>query len=211
MNSGYIAIIHELFPNTKVIIDRFHVVQLLSRAFNKTRVQYMNKLNTTSPDQKKYRRLKYYWRLFLKKATNLNYTDYKDYHLFGQRTQSGILEEMLGHDDLLRSNYDVFQALLKAINDDDMDKLKAILEADHDGLSGYLKTAIKTLTKHLDYIQNTFKYPYSNGRIEGNHNKIKLINRVAYGHRNMANFTNRIILQFNLRLKQDITSPIPYN
>ena len=34
MNSGYKSIIRELFPNAKIVIDRFHIVQLVNRAFN---------------------------------------------------------------------------------------------------------------------------------------------------------------------------------
>ncbi|MFB1049661.1 ISL3 family transposase, partial [Paraliobacillus sp. JSM ZJ581] len=41
MNAGYVTVIKELFPNAKIIIDRFHLVQLISRAMNKTRVMIM--------------------------------------------------------------------------------------------------------------------------------------------------------------------------
>ena len=34
MNSGYKSIIRELFPNAKIVIDRFHIIQLVNRAFN---------------------------------------------------------------------------------------------------------------------------------------------------------------------------------
>lgn len=41
MNAGYISFIPELFPNAKVIIDRFHLVQLVNRSMNSTRVTVM--------------------------------------------------------------------------------------------------------------------------------------------------------------------------
>ena len=62
-----------------------------------------------------------------------------------------------------------------------------------------MKTSIKTLKKHLLYIKNSLLYPYNNGRIEGINNKIKVLNRVAYGYRNFNNFKNRILLHFKLR------------
>ncbi|WP_425572164.1 transposase [Paraliobacillus ryukyuensis] len=37
MNAGYVTIIKALFPDAGVIIARFYLVQLISRAINKTR------------------------------------------------------------------------------------------------------------------------------------------------------------------------------
>lgn len=62
-----------------------------------------------------------------------------------------------------------------------------------------MKTSIKTLRKHLSYIENSFNDVYNNGRIEGINNKIKVLNRVAYGYRNFINFKNRIMLHFKLK------------
>ena len=63
MNASYISFIPKLFPNAKVIIDRFHIIQLLNRSMNKTRVAIMNQLNNSNGEnQKKYRRLKRYWK-----------------------------------------------------------------------------------------------------------------------------------------------------
>ena len=41
MNSGYKCLIRELSPNAKIIVDRFHIVQLVNRAFNKYRISYI--------------------------------------------------------------------------------------------------------------------------------------------------------------------------
>jgi len=70
-----------------------------------------------------------------------------------------------------------------------------------------MKTSIKTLEKHLYYIENSFLYPYNNGCIEGVNNKIKVLNRVVYGYKNLYNFKNRIMLHFKLKpvLKQKAT------
>lgn len=42
MNAGYFTLAKELFPNANVIIDLFHLVQLLNVALNKTRIRLMN-------------------------------------------------------------------------------------------------------------------------------------------------------------------------
>ncbi len=199
MNSGYISCIKELFPKAKIIIDRFHIVQLINRSLNKSRIKYMNQLKSQPEDRKKYRRLKTYWRLFLKKESHISYTTYKNYHLFGQRTEAGILNEMLDYDDIFRLNYNTYQSLMKAVDDNDIHLLRQLVTTVHPDLTHHLKTSLKTLAKHLNYIENTFTYTYSNGRIEGNHNKIKVLNRIAYGFRNLGNYIDRITLYFNLK------------
>ena len=55
MNSGYKCLIRELFPNAKIIIDRFHIVQLVNRSFNKYRISYMNSIK--DKDKVLYRQL----------------------------------------------------------------------------------------------------------------------------------------------------------
>lgn len=203
MNASYAGFIPQLFPNARIIIDRFHIVQLINRSMSKTRVMIMNYFNTSNgEDQKKYRRLKRFWKKILKKEANLAYTTYAYYPLFGQRLESAIVSELLGYDSALKANYDLYQALLKAVNDNDYDELKKILtKKQSKEVSSYMNTSLKTLRKHLPYIKNTFSYPYTNGRIEGINNKIKVLSRVAYGYRNFSNYKNRIILHFNMKPK----------
>ncbi|WP_438316271.1 transposase [Sporosarcina sp. FA9] len=52
-------------------------------------------------------------------------------------------------------------------------------------ISSYMRTRLKTLRKHLPFIENSFIYPYNKGRIEGINNKIKVLNSVTYGYRNL--------------------------
>ena len=42
MYEPYMSLIKQLFPNAKIIIDRFHIVQSLNRALNMFRVHVMN-------------------------------------------------------------------------------------------------------------------------------------------------------------------------
>ena len=39
----YIKLIKEMFPNSKIIIDSFHIVQALNRELNRAQVRVMNK------------------------------------------------------------------------------------------------------------------------------------------------------------------------
>ena len=72
MYSPYISLIKKMFPNAKIIIDKFHLTQLISRSLNKTRIRAMNK------DKKNHRKLKRYWRLIIKDREELDYTKKKN-------------------------------------------------------------------------------------------------------------------------------------
>lgn len=66
MYSPYVSLIKKMFPNSSIVIDKFHLTQLISRSLNKTRINVMNK-------NKKYqRKLKRYWRLILKSRDELD-------------------------------------------------------------------------------------------------------------------------------------------
>lgn len=201
MNAGYATVIKELFPHAEIIIDRFHLVQLINRSMNRCRIRVMNQMRTSNgEDMKKYRRLKRYWKLFLKHESDLSDVIYKHYPLFGQRTGKGIVDEMLAYDDALRENYELYQKLLRTIKKRSFSGFSEVLmEKESPLLSSYMKTSLKTLRKHASYIKNSFIYSYNNGRIEGINNKIKVLNRVAYGYRNFSNYKNRILLHFKLK------------
>lgn len=57
MSGSYIPMIPKLFPNAKIVIDRFHIVQHMSRALNQTRIQLMKPFDKKSLE---YHALKYY-------------------------------------------------------------------------------------------------------------------------------------------------------
>ncbi|MBU5368831.1 transposase, partial [Enterococcus avium] len=60
------------------------------------------------------------------------------------------------------------------------------------------KKAILYLNKHKQAIINALKYPYSNGKLEGKNNLIKVIKRVAFGFRTFRHLRMRILIQQNL-------------
>ena len=57
MFSPYYDIARKLFPNAKIVLDRFHIVQHLSRAMSRVRVQIMNQLDRKSHEYKAIKRL----------------------------------------------------------------------------------------------------------------------------------------------------------
>ncbi|MBI0033961.1 transposase [Lactobacillus sp. M0396] len=60
LNYYYAGMAKEPFPNAQVILDRFHVVQMLNRSFNACRIQVMKQYSKAS---RNYRLLKYFWKL----------------------------------------------------------------------------------------------------------------------------------------------------
>ncbi|ETJ45979.1 Transposase, IS1167, partial [human gut metagenome] len=58
--SPYYALAKQLFPCAKIVLDRFHIVQHLSRAMSRVRVQIMNQFDRKSHE---YKAIKRYWKL----------------------------------------------------------------------------------------------------------------------------------------------------
>ena len=68
MFSPHYDIARKLFPNAKIVLDRFHIVQHLSRAMNRLRIQIMNQFDRKSHE---YRALKRYWKLIQQDSRKL--------------------------------------------------------------------------------------------------------------------------------------------
>ena len=189
MYSPYISLIKKMFPNAKIIIDKFHLTQLISRSLNKTRIKVMNK------DKKNYRKLKRYWRLILKDRTELDFSKWRKYTCFEHlMTQSDVVDYLVNTDEQLKQTYLIYQKILYALKKKDYIYLKQSLANINLNISSYMKTSIKTLTEFLPYIKNTFENNYNNGFIEGNNNFIKVIKRIAFGFRSFRRFKARIMI-----------------
>ncbi|RAN64167.1 transposase, partial [Dolosigranulum pigrum] len=97
----------ELFPNATIILDRFHLVQLMVRALDRTRIKVMNRLKKgNNTDQKRYRRLKRYGKMLKLKSKDISFTDYKLYYLFGYFTAQMIVDKLLAYDELLKRTWE---------------------------------------------------------------------------------------------------------
>lgn len=67
MNANYSSVVRELFPNAKIVIDRFHTVQLAGRV----RIHCIRKLSADKRSIYGYKILKSHWRLLHKYSANL--------------------------------------------------------------------------------------------------------------------------------------------
>ena len=189
MYSPYISLIKKMFPNAKIIIDKFHLTNLISNSLNKTRIRIMNK------DKKNHRKLKRYWRLILKDRNELDFSKWKKYTCFDHlMTQSDVVNYLINIDEELKQTYLIYQEILYSIKRKNFNKLKQTLNNINPKISNYMKTSIKTLIEFLPYIKNTFKTNYHNGFVEGNNNFIKVIKRIAFGFRSFRRFKARIMI-----------------
>ncbi|WP_445684044.1 transposase [Ureibacillus sp. FSL W8-0352] len=59
-------------------------------------------------------------------------------------------------------------------------------------------STINNYINYVNYVENTLKYDYNNGILEGINNKIKVIKRISFGYRSFYHFRNRIFITQNL-------------
>lgn len=205
MNAAYEFAIKELFPNARVLIDRFHIVQLVNRTLNRTRVKVMNQYNRSSyPSKGIYNKLKNHWRLLLKEESELSRTDYKFYSCFGQTTQKHIVDTLLNLSEELREAYQFYQNILYALKEKQFSYFQETLENTPSDCSDIMKVTRRTLQYHTKkgHIETAFHYSYSNGPLEGTNNKVKNIKRTAYGFVSFNSFRNRLLLSLKMKPKK---------
>ena len=99
------------------------------------------------------------------------------------------------------------QRLRMAIRNRDITNFNRLIEKDYSQYPQCIMTTIKTLRYHKDSINNALTHKYSNGKLEGTNNLIKVIKRIAFGYRNFDNFRSRILLICNTMVPIDKRLP----
>ena len=189
MYSPYVSLIKKMFPNASIIIDKFHLTQLISRSLNKTRIMTMKK------HKNHHRKFKRYWKLILKSREDLDFSKWKKFTCFNHlMTESDVVNFLINLDDELKQTYLIYQDLLYSFKNKNYSLLCKTLNNSNINISSYMKTSIKTLKEFLPFIKNTFNNNYHNGFIEGNNNFIKVIKRIAFGFRSFRRFKARIMI-----------------
>ena len=210
MYSPYIQVIKDCFPNAKMIIDRFHIVQLLNRALNQVRIKEMKKIRYTRA--RDYRKLKKQWKLILKNESDIDFEKWFTHRLYtGHVTEYTMLEYLLNISPTLAKAYRVVNRLKWALKNRRFERFKNELKKSKSQVYPQkIRTALTTLEKYIDPIENAFIYTLSNGPIEGINNKIKNIKRSGYGYRNFQNLRSRIMISFTLTTENVKEKPLYY-
>ncbi|WP_144313498.1 ISL3 family transposase [Streptococcus lutetiensis] len=196
MSGSYIPMIPKLFPNAKIVIDRFHIVQHMSRALNHTRIQLMTQFDKKSLE---YRALKYYWKSVLKDSRKLSLNSFRS-RTFGETlTPKECLTEIFHLVPELKGYYDLYQFLLFHLQEKNADYFFDLIEEALPHLNQNFKTALRTILHHKQHVINAIELPYSNAKLEATNKLIKDIKRNAFGFRNFDNFKKRIFIALNMQ------------
>ena len=197
MYSPYIDLIKKWFPNAKIIIDLFHMVQLLTKSLIKTRINVMRQ---NKEDSTKFKR---YWRLILKSRFDLDTSSWERFRCFKSlMTEIDVVDYLLSKDKFFENSYDLYQDILYHLQHRDYKGFSQVINQKYKDISKELQTTLNTLKKYSKYIKNTLEYSYSNGVMERNNNTCKIIKRISFGFRNFRNMKSRIMIITNIFRKE---------
>ena len=196
MFSPYYQLAKQLFPNAQIVLDRFHMIQHLSRAMNRVRIQIMNQFDRKSQE---YRALKRYWKLLQQDSRKLSHKRFFRPTFRAHLTNQEILDKLLSYSDQLRQHYELYQLLLFHFQEKQADHFFDLIEEVISDVHPIFQTVFRTFLKDRDKIINALELPYSNAKLEATNNLIKVIKRNAFGFRNFDNFKKRILIALNIK------------
>ena len=196
MFSPYYDIARKLFPNAKIVLDRFHIVQHLSRALNRVRIQIMNQFDRRSHE---YKALKRYWKLIQQDSRKLSDKRFYRPTFRSHLTNKEVLEKLLSYSQELRQHYNLYQLLLFHFQEKQTEHFFSLIEETISSVNPIFQTVFKTFSKDKDKIMNALELPYSNAKLEATNNLIKVIKRNAFGFRNFDNFKTGILIALNIK------------
>ncbi|EFL75464.1 Transposase [Streptococcus pneumoniae BS397] len=183
-------------PNAEIVLDRFHIVQHLSRALSRVRVQIMNQLHRKSHE---YKAIKRYWKLIQQDSRKLSDKRFYRPTFRMHLTNKEILDKLLSYSQDLKHHYQLYQLLLFHFQNKEPEKFFGLIEDNLKQVHPLFQTVFKTFLKDKEKIVNALQLPYSNAKLEATNNLIKLIKRNAFGFRNFENFKKRIFIALNIK------------
>ena len=196
MFSPYYALARQLFPNAQIVLDRFHIVQHLNRAMNRTRIQIMNTLDRkTLP----YRSIKRYWKLIQQDSRKLSHKRFYRPTFRMHLTNREVVEKLLSFSDELRYYYNLYQLLLFHFQEKNEQHFFDLIDQEMENVNLIFQTVFSTFKKDKNKIINALEQPCSNAKLEATNNLIKVIKRNAFGFRNFENFKTRILISLNIK------------
>ncbi|MEY8436116.1 ISL3 family transposase, partial [Streptococcus hyointestinalis] len=196
MSGAYIPIIRKLFPKAEIVLDRFHIVQHLSRAMMTTRIAIMKSFDKKSLP---YRALKNHWRILQKDSRKLSDKAFYSRTFRQTLTPRDIVQKTLDFSPELRYYYDLYQLLLFHFQEKRVESFFGLIHDNVDSVNANFARVFRTFLKHETYITNALKYPYSNAKLEATNKLIKDSKRQAFGFRNFKNFRTKILIILNIK------------
>nr|WP_019312956.1 ISL3 family transposase [Streptococcus mutans] len=201
MSGAYISMARKLFPNAKIVLDRFHIIQHLGRAFLKTRIAIMNQFDKKPLP---YRALKNHWRLFQKDSRKLSLNSFYSKTFCQTLSPHEVVEKTLDFSEELTDYYTLYQLLLFHFQEKRAEEFFELIEENMSKVNHYFQTIFRTFLKHKQYIKNALETDYSNAKLETTNKLIKDIKRLGFGFRNFINFRKRVFITLNIQKKKTI-------
>ena len=199
MYTPYISLVNSIFPNAKIVLDKFHIINLVNRAFNQTRISIMNSIQ----DDSLKRKFKLFWKSLLKYYPDLCQVNYYCQSFKRKLSSKDKVDYLLEKSPELEVNFNIYQDIIQAIKHNNFKRFESVVKkylGTKEKVSKKMIIALKTLKKYMKYIENMFESNITNGLIEGLNNKIKSIKRTAFGYSSFSNFKKRILIQAGIIL-----------
>jgi len=180
MSGEFRSMAKSIFPEARIVVDKFHVCRLVTWALERTRIQAQKNFE---PGRRKYYK-KSRW-ILLKRANKL------------KEEEKQQLEVMLSLSEEIRNAYLLKEKFYKIMDSKDKETARQRLKewnlyAGVVNLPEFNKV-VTTLCNWSNEILEAFATGYSNGYTEGMNNKTKVLKRTCYGVRNFSRFRNRLL------------------
>ena len=146
MYTPYISLVNSIFPNAK--IDKFHIVNLVNRALNQTRISIMNSIQ----DDSLKRKFKLFWKSLLKYYPDLCQVNYYCQSFKRKLSSKDKVDYLLEKSPELEANFNVYQDIIKAIRHNNFKRFESIVKknlANKEKISKKMIIALRTLKKYM--------------------------------------------------------------
>lgn len=181
MSPSYISAVSANLPKAEIVFDHFHIIKMFNDKLAEFRRDLQREANESDQEVLKGTR----W-LLLKNPENLDEA----------RNEKQRLEKALNLNKPLATAYYLKEDLRQLWEQEDKFHAEIFLDdwiarAEVSEIKILLKFA-QTLNNHRDGILAYYDYPISTGPLEGTNNKIKTLQKQAYGFRDMEFFKLKI-------------------
>lgn len=185
MSKTFKEIHDRYFPKSTYLVDKYHYIRQINWALE----------NVRKEEQKEMQHEK---RVFFKRSRKLLSTQMNKL----KEEEKIKVADMLNHSERIRKSYDLketfYQFVLTSKNREEGEKrLRRWIKLVEDVGDSAWKAALKAIKNWKEGILNTFNAKWTNGYIEGSHNKIKTLKRRSFGMPNFEHFRTRILLIFS--------------
>ncbi len=181
MYKPYIDVGKICFPNTKIVIDKYHYTRQVYWAVDRVRKRIQKSLGKEK-------------RIYFKHNKKLIFAKYEKL----KEEQRLALEVILNHSNELYNAWvlkELFREFKNCKNSEEGKKfLRNWIEIAKESNIPEFRECIRAFENWFEYICNSLDTEYTNGFIEGKNNKIKVLKRNAFGVRNFERFRKRILL-----------------